>query len=415
MPLPPFRDVPAGGLSRRALIGAATAGAAALGTGALATAPAPGGRPRIWLNNSAINLLPRAALAAATQYLEWKTTNTFPKGYHIFDQIEPARVLFARLINADPAEIAIVPSTMAGENLIVNGMDLPTSRGNIVTDALHYDGSLFLYQSIRNADLALRVVPPRGYGIDLADMAAAIDHDTRLVAISHVSSHNGFAHDLERLCAIAHAKGVPVYADIVQSAGVVPIDVKRSNVDFAACGSYKWLMGEMGAGFLYCRKEHLGHLIKRRVFSYMQTPVLEQHPFSPVRGPTWPLDYAAGDAAAHYFEVGTPAITALLTLQQTLPAIMDIGVEAIAAHIAPMIERLRTALPALGYESLTPAHNRSPATLFRVADSKRLAAHLEAANIVVGMRETEVRISPALHNTPDDIEALIAVMARAGA
>ena len=71
---------------------------------------------------------------------------------------------------------------------------------------------------------------------------------TKLVAVSLVSMINGFQHDLKALCDIAHSRGALVYADIIQGAGAVPIDVHAWGVDFCACATYKWLMGDFGVG-----------------------------------------------------------------------------------------------------------------------------------------------------------------------
>ena len=77
------------------------------------------------------------------------------------------------------------------------------------------------------------------------DIQKALRKDTKLIALSLVAMHNGFEQDLKAVCDIAHANGTLVYADIIQAAGAIPIDVKARGVDFAACSSYKWLMGDL--------------------------------------------------------------------------------------------------------------------------------------------------------------------------
>lgn len=92
----------------------------------------------------------------------------------------------------------------------------------------------------------MRFVKPREGRIELADLDRAIDRNTRLVAVSLVSYLNGFQHDLKALCDLAHSRGALVYAALIQAAGAVPIDVRASQIDFCACGSYKSLMADMG-------------------------------------------------------------------------------------------------------------------------------------------------------------------------
>ena len=123
---------------------------------------------------------------------------------------------FASLINAKKSEISLIPNTSTGENLVVNGLDIPRSGGNVVTDELHFEGALLHLQALQQKDgLDLRVVKPREWRIELKDLERAVDKKTRLVEVSLVAMDNGFQHDLKAVCDMAHASGAYVYADIV--------------------------------------------------------------------------------------------------------------------------------------------------------------------------------------------------------
>src|SRR3984957_468181 len=154
---------------------------------------------------------------------------------------DAAVAAFARLINASPEDIAVVPSTMEGENLIVQSLGLDKTTG-VTTDAYHY--SLPLYGELEKRGVPVAIAAPRDNRIELDDLERLMSPSTRLVAISAVSSDTGFAHDLKSLCDMAHSKGALVYADIIQAAGAVPLDVKATGVDFCCAGTYKWLMGD---------------------------------------------------------------------------------------------------------------------------------------------------------------------------
>ena len=117
---------------------------------------------------------------------------------------------FAGLVNVRPQDLAIVPSTTTGENMLMDALGIGPSAG-VVTDSLHYFGSLALYQQKAVGGMPLKVVRPRGFGIDLADIEQAIGATTRLIAVSLVSGVNGFTHDLTALCSMAYARGVLVY------------------------------------------------------------------------------------------------------------------------------------------------------------------------------------------------------------
>ena len=180
------------------------------------------------------------------------------------------KALYAKLIGAQPSDIAFVPSTTVGENLVVAGLGIPHSGGNVVTDALHFDGSQYMYQSLKQRGLDVRVVPARDNAIHIEDMERMVDRNTKLVAISFVSWANGFTHDLKTVADLAHANGALVYVDLVQGVGSRPVDVVAAGVDFAANASYKWLMADLGVGFLYARQDRLGREFQRAQYGFRQ-------------------------------------------------------------------------------------------------------------------------------------------------
>jgi selenocysteine lyase/cysteine desulfurase len=350
----------------------------------------------------------RAALDAASSYLKLRQSD--PQGVGPAHNARSAAVeRFARLINAGPVDIAVVPSTMIAENLVNASLGIGAGAG-VVTDALHYDASLALYAELQRRGASLGVVLPREGRIDLADVRALLARDTRLVAVSLVSNSTGFEHDLAELCALAHGVGALVYADIIQAAGAVPIDVKASGVDFAACGTYKWMMGDFGAAFLYVRPDRLEQL-KRVEVGWRQLRRSESHvfPFEPP-GPAVG-SYELASSAAGIFEVSTPAWGALAVAAGSLDYIAAIGLDAIVSHRQPLIDQLQLKLPQLGFDSLTPKGSRSAVAGFAYRGAeKRFAQRLREAKIRIGVYENRIRISPSVYNTLDDIDHLISVL-----
>jgi len=318
--------------------------------------------------------------------------------------------LFSTLINADPTEIAIVPSTMEGENLIGAAVGLGPSAG-VVTDAFHYDASLAMYGELHLLrGVPVSVVKPKNNQIDLRDLDSLIQKNTRLVAISLVASMTGFQHDLKSLCEIAHAKGALVYADIIQAAGAVPIDVKQSGVDFCCCGSYKWLMGDFGTAFLYVRADRLDHL-RRVQFGWRQFTGEVQHvyPFDPP-GPAIG-DWKLGTGTISHFEVSTPDWAALAVAVGSLTYIRNIGVETIQRYRQPMLDSLQCELPRRGFMPLTPASSRGPIVSFAYKDADRkLGPILSRAKVKITLYENMIRISPSVYNDMDDIDHLLNVL-----
>ena len=150
------------------------------------------------------------------------------------------------------------------------GLDLPKKKGNVVIDELHFTTSLYMYKELEKQGVELRIVKHRNWAIDPDDMDKAIDRNTRLVSLALVSNVNGFMHDCKAVSALAHARGALVFADIIQAVGAVPLDVKALGIDFASAGTYKWLMGERGFGFLYVKEDLQGTVLPTTRYGHRQ-------------------------------------------------------------------------------------------------------------------------------------------------
>ncbi len=357
-----------------------------------------------YINSAYVHPMPIIGREALKEYAETRSNPGLQTHY----EREAVKAEFAALINAKPAEICCVANTSTGENLVVNGLGIVGSGGNVVTDALHFDGALLhLGELKRRSGLDVRVVMPRDWRIELRDLEHAIDKKTRLVEVSLVAMTNGFQHDLKAVCDLAHAHGALVYADIVQAAGNTPIDVRASGVDFCASATYKWLMGDFGLGFLYVKEELLDRIVGRTQYGYYQAADMQAHFLSGDPPAAAPYTWQLSDDATGHFEVGTPAAGVEHVLLETLPYIRKLGVENIQAHRQPLLKKLREEMPRLGYTSITPPESTSAITSFAMKDRAALMQRLQKANVNVRVADDYIRVAPSVFNDMNDIERLL--------
>jgi len=360
-----------------------------------------------YLNAAYIHPLPLDAAAAMHAYVEGRTdpVDVRPPG-------PSAKDLFAKLINASPGEIALVPSTSYGESFVIGALGLQGDRrAKIVTDILHFDGSLYTLGELAKQGAELTILPMGPDGrIDMNALEAAVDDRTRLVSISLVSMVNGFEHDLKTVCEIAHRKGARVYVDAIQAAGAVPIDVRASGVDFMACSTFKWLMGDFGCGFLYVRQDLLPTLT-RREFGYHQPEHLEYH-FLPGDPPGKVLFEAAPDnkTAMGYFEVGSLGKAAEVAATVSLKNLLRIGVENIQDARQPLMNSLCERLSRT-YRPLTPAGSKTSIVSFALVDAVgKLGDRIRESKINIQLYDNRFRISPSIYNTMEDIDRVVGVL-----
>jgi selenocysteine lyase/cysteine desulfurase len=257
---------------------------------------------------------------------------------------------------------------------------------------------------------SLRIVKHRDWQIDYRDMERAIDSNTRLVSITLVSNVNGYLSDVKAISDLAHAHGAYLYVDIIQGVGAVPVDVQALGIDFAACSTFKWLMGVKGFGFLYVRSDLQGTVVKPTQhcggISFNYTPWAEEpnpagveFTFTPTPGPTC-------------YEVSYPSYEGAICAQESLKYILRLGVHNIRNHVRTLTDRLMEELPALGYLAITPKGNESPIVSFVAPNPATTMATLRNAGVHVAMRYgNKMRISPSVFNNQEDVSRLLEALA----
>lgn len=355
-----------------------------------------------YLNSAAIHPMSLPCSRALADHVQFRL-NGAGEGRADFgeEQQKDLKRRFATLIGAKADEIAFVQNTSDGENIVVMGMDLPKRGGNVVLDELHFETSLYMYKSLEAKGLELRVVKHRNWAIDIKDMERAVDRNTRLVSMALVSNVNGYLHDARAIGELAHAHGAYVFADMVQAAGAVPIDVRAMGIDFGSAATYKWLMGERGFGFLYVREDLQNTVVPTTRYGHRQIANFDRV------GITWePLPGAAR------YETGTFPNALALCSHTSLQYIERLGLANIRAHARQLTERLQKELPALGYPSVTPPGNETPIVAFELKDAAETARKLKQAGVAATIidRERRLRLSVSVFNTHADIDRLLGAL-----
>jgi selenocysteine lyase/cysteine desulfurase len=362
----------------------------------------PAAAVETYLNAAAIHPLGTFAADAIEQTMAFRMRGPGP-GRSDFgaDKQNDLKARFGRMIGAKPTEIAFTSSTSDGENIVVLGLDLPRRKGNVVIDELHFTSSLYLFKELEKKGVELRIIKHRDWAIDVKDMDRAIDKNTRLVSLALVSNVNGFMHDVKAVSEIAHARGAHVFTDIIQAVGAVPIDVRSLGIDFAATGTYKWLMGERGFGFLYVREEHQGTVLPTTRYGHRQVTNFNRAQL------TWePLPGAA------MYESGNIPVLLAAAVSAGIDYVTSLGVDKIGTHARQLTDRLQNELPSLGYRSLTPRGTPTPIVAFELKDAAATAKALQTGKVaatIVG-NESRLRLSVSVFNNHEDIDRVVTVL-----
>ena len=314
---------------------------------------------------------------------------------------ESVRVLTATLLHAAPDEIAITASVSAGLNALASALDFSGPRNKVIVSDFEFptNAQIWHAQEPRGARvLHVRSAPD---GIPLENFAAAIDEQTQLVAITHVCFRNGAKLDIPGIVRLARAKGARVLLDCYQSVGSLDIDVKALDVDFAAGGMLKYLLGTAGIGFLYVRDSFTKSLVPTNSGWFAQAEI-------------GAMDITANRPApnARRFEAGTPAVANCYAAEAGLKFLLAVGTPAIEKRNYALTRRCMQRLEEIGWPSITPTEDERRGATVAVPsrNSRVLSAELMKRDIVTSHRDDNIRASFHFYNDEDDVESFIAAM-----
>jgi selenocysteine lyase/cysteine desulfurase len=347
----------------------------------------------VYVNSCSQGALSDAVRDSYEDYLrEWEEQGA-PWEYWV-EREDAARAAFARLVGAEPDEIAVTTSLSAGVSALASGLRY-ARRSKIVTTELEFPtvGQIWHAQESRGA----RVVHVPLEGFD-----RAIDDDTAVVSITHVSYRTGEMIDVEKVVRLAHERGALVLLDAYQSAGSVPLDVYELGVDFLAAGTVKYLLGSAGLAFFYCRRELFEKAWPTATgwFADQDIFAMDIHDYSPAM-------------TARRFQAGTPPIPSIYAGIAGIELIESIGIEETREHVLNLNEHLIAGIDELGGTVVTPRKRKRHGALICVksTDVDELVAALGRWGIITSERDGNVRISPHAYNSLEDIDLVLEALA----
>jgi selenocysteine lyase/cysteine desulfurase len=363
----------------------------------------PVARRWAYFDHAAVAPLPRrsgAALRAWTEEQERDGVVGWPAREQ---RLEVIRDQVARLINADREEIAFTNSTTHGIGLVAEGF--PWRPGeNVVTAAEEYPSNIYPWMNLAGRGVDLRLVPSRAGRIWIEDLAAAIDRNTRVLAISHVEFASGFRNDLDLLVELCRARGVALLVDGIQGLGPFQIDVRKTPVDFLAADGHKWLLGPEGAGLLFVRRDWIDRLRPTGVGWH-----------SVVGSYNSPRNDFELKPSAQRWEGGSFNMPGLLCFGASVGLFLELGPAAVSRRINDQAEAVRAAAARSGWTvcgSASAADRSAIVVLERSGvDPDAASRALRGRGVVVSCRRGRLRVSPHFYNNDEDFDRLAAGLA----
>jgi len=360
----------------------------------------------VYMISNSLGAMPRGAAESLAEYARtWATRGVraweerwWEMGREVGDKV-------GTVIGAPAGSVSMHENVTTAIMVALSGIRPHPGRNRIVCLGADFPSTVYLYRAQEQNGFELSIVPTEDDLTVRTDrMLEAIDGRTAFVSLSHVLFKTSYIMDAAAVTARAREVGAHVVLDGYQSAGIIPVDVVALGVDFFVGGCLKWLCGGPGTAFLYTRPDVRSTLRPRFTGWFAH-----RNPFAFDIGDLEPRTDAMG------MMNGTPAIPAYYAALPGLDIIASAGVDRIREKSRRMTRRVFALADGYGFPSIaTRDPDRLAGTVaVNPPDALQVSRALKALDFVVDYRPgVGIRISPHFYNTIDEIERLMAEMAR---
>ena len=359
----------------------------------------------VYMISHSLGAMPRRTRDRLKQYAdEWDTRSirAWEEGWWEM----PIKVgdLIGTIIGAGPGEVVMQQNVSICQAIVLSCFDWSAKRNKIVTEEMNFPSNLYVYQQL---GARLVTVPsPDRITVPTEKMLAAIDEETALVSVSHVLFRSSYIQDLAAITKRAHEKGAKIVADLYQSAGTVPVNVRELGVDFATGGSVKWLCGGPGAGYLYVRRD-LWSSLKPRATGW----AAHRNPFA------FSAEHEYADSAYRFLN-GTPNIPAMYAAQSGYEIVNEVGVEKIRAKSLRQTQRLIELAEDAGFHVNSPKNpaERGGTVVIDVPNGYEVTKELSRRDYLVDYRPgAGIRVAPHFYSKDEELDLVIHEIQACGA
>jgi len=317
---------------------------------------------------------------------------------HIFPQMRRVKETFARLVGADPMELAITVNVSLALAAVMSCIDF-SNRKKIVLSELEFptDGHVALAHRKRGAEVVF-LKSQDGLTVPLEAYRDAIDEDTALVIVNRVLYRTSALLDAKEICRMAREAGAWSVVDDFHGAGIIPVDVHDMGCDFYTTGVLKWLCGGPGLAFLYARRDLLPSL-EPLVTGWFAT----KEPFS------FDLQHLDYHPTARRLEHGTPAAPVAFIAQGGLDIISEVGPANIRGRQHDLIDYVVAAADDVALPVRSPRDRNARGGMVNIGvgtEAEKVCHALLDRDVCTDFRGDGIRVSPHFFNTEDDVDRL---------
>lgn len=368
---------------------------------------------RVYLDHAAVGPLPRPAIDALREAARAQAADGVASVGRLLEEAGHVREGFAALVGANPDGVCLTGNTSAGVTAIATclpwraGQRILLFEGEFPTNTTPWQQAAALH----GLEVVWLPVDTLATDDGLGRIEDELRRGVRLVAVSAVQFQTGLRAPLDELVPLAHAHGALVFVDAIQAAGVVPLRMDGTDIDFLSAGGHKWMMGPLGTGVLAVRPDHFSMLRPALASWLSHTDPLRFLGGEPGRL-TYDQPLQGGPAL---FEGGALNLAGHAALAASLRVLLDVGVEAVYGHVQRYLDPLERGLVARGFRSARAADpsRRSGILSVKPPDGvppRALVTALHGGGVSVSTPDGWIRCSPSWPNALDELDLVLDVV-----
>lgn len=350
---------------------------------------------RIFLDHAKVAPLPQRVQDRVSAFLKDACEHGTANYAKWMAETDRVRARFAELINADEDEVAFVKNTSEGISIVANGIDWKEGD-NVVIPNIEFPANVYPWMNLKRRGVEVRWVKAVRGRVPFEQIAAQVNHRTRVVSVSSVECNSGFRNDLNKIGAFCKEKGIYFCVDAIQSLGVLPMDVKRDHIDFLAADGHKWLLSVEGLGGFY---------ISKRVLENIYPAVVGWD--SVVNA----ADYLNYDftfrPGARRYEEGSFNVMSIFAFGAALDVLLEVGIDNVEQRVKGLGDIIMDRVKQRGgkiVNSTEPGERSGIVSFTLNCDLEKLKTYLAGTNVSLTIRDGLIRLSPHFYNNETDID-----------
>jgi cysteine desulfurase / selenocysteine lyase len=353
---------------------------------------------QIYFNHAAIGPWSKKVLARISEYASQRSGEMVENYPFFLEKNAGAKEKLGKMLGATPDRLAWVDNVSNGLNILANGLEWKTDD-RIVLNDIEFPSNIYPFLNLQRLGVEIDMIKSRNGVVDIEDIEKVITPKTRLVSISSVQFLSGYRADINAIGELCKKHGIIFCVDVIQGAGVVEIDVLKSNIDYLSGGTQKWLMSSQGLSYIYTTEELQKKIVPKNVGWTSVNDAWNLLNYDLTLRPT-----------ADSLQCGTINVLGVCIFEATLDIFLGFGMENIEKRILENSKRFISKLSEIGLDPILkniPKKNIAGIVSFKHEKANQIFVKLQQKKIFCAVREGMIRFSPHFYNTFEEIDLVI--------